>query len=92
MNGDDLIKQADIQRIAQEGTNIYNEIKVKYDPEHRGQFLAIDIDSKQAYLGNSSADAVALARSKHPNTVFYVVKIGYDVAETLAQSFAPTSR
>lgn len=87
MNGEDLIKTADIQRIAQEGIQIYNQIKIQYDPEHRGKFLAIDIDSKQVYLGNTSADAVALARSKHPNKVFYVVKIGFDVAETLAHTF-----
>ncbi len=91
MNGDELIKKADIQRIAQEGTKIYDQIKAQYDPKHRGEFLAINIDSKEVYLGTSSADAVALARSKHPNTVFYVVKIGYDVAETLAHAFAPTS-
>ena len=91
MNGDELIKQADIQKIAKEGSDIYNHIKVQYDPEHRGKFLAIEIQSKNAYLGNSCAEAVALARSKHPDTVFYVAKIGYDVAETLAQSFAPSS-
>jgi len=86
-NNGELIKQADIQRIADEGAKIYEQIKVNYDPKEKGKFLAIDIDSKKAYLGNTSAQALESARQNHPNKVFYVVKIGFDVAETMAQSF-----
>lgn len=86
-NGEELIKQVNIQKIAEEGAKIYDQIKVQYDPQERGKFLAIDIDSKDAYLGTSSADALALARQQHSNKVFYVVKIGFDVAETMARSF-----
>ena len=85
--GEELIKTADIQKIASEGSKIYEQIKVQYDPKENGKFLAIDIDSKQAYLGNTSAEAVVLAREKHPKKIFYVVKIGFDVAETMARSF-----
>ncbi|KKU47925.1 hypothetical protein A3E96_01485 [Candidatus Uhrbacteria bacterium RIFCSPHIGHO2_12_FULL_46_13] len=87
-NTEELIKKADIQKIAEEGAKIYQQIKVKYDPKERGKFLAIDIDSKEVYLGNTSAEALELARQNHPNKVFYVVKIGFDVAETMARSFA----
>ncbi|HLC70058.1 MAG TPA: hypothetical protein VJH75_03370 [Patescibacteria group bacterium] len=60
-NDEDLIKQANIQKIAEEGAKIYDQIKVKYDPQERGKFLAIVIDSQDAYLGSSSADALVLA-------------------------------
>ena len=86
-NGEELIKQVDIQHIAEEGAKIYSQIKGNYDPKERGKFLAIEIRSKKVYLGNSSAEAMELARQSHPNTVFYVVKIGFDVAETIARSF-----
>jgi len=86
-NKEELIKKADIQRIAEEGLKIYEQIKINYDPKEKGKFLAIDIDSKKVYLGNTSADALELARQNHPNKVFYVVKIGFDVAETMARSF-----
>ena len=88
MDTEELIKKADLQKIATEGANIYNQIKVNYDPKEIGKFLAIDIDTKKAYLANTSAEAVVLARQNHPNKVFYVVKIGFDVAETMARSFA----
>lgn len=84
---ENLIKNADIQKIADNGSKIYNQIKINYDPKEKGRFLAIDIESKKAYLGNTSAEALALARNKHPRKIFYVVKIGFDVAETMAKSF-----
>ena len=84
---EELIKKADIQKIAEEGAKIYEQIKVNYDPRERGKFLAIDIDSEEVYLGNTSAEALELARQNHPNKVFYVVKIGFDVAETMAKTF-----
>jgi len=87
-NSEELIKKADIQKIAEEGGRIYQQIKTQYDPIKRGKFLAIDIDSKKVYLGNTSAEALELARQNHPKTVFYVVKIGFDVAETMARSFS----
>ncbi|MEK7562671.1 MAG: hypothetical protein AAB509_03260 [Patescibacteria group bacterium] len=86
-NNEELIKKTDIQKIAEEGAKIYEEIKVNYDPKEKGKFLAIDIDSKKVYLGNTSAEALELAREHHPNKVFYVIKIGFDVAETMAKSF-----
>jgi len=86
-NNGELLQQTDIQKIAEEGAKIYDQIKVKYDPKDKGKFLAIDIESKNYYLGNTSAEALELARQNHPNKIFYVVKIGFDVAETMAQSF-----
>lgn len=84
---DELIKKVNIQKIAEEGAKIYERIKINYDPKEKGKFLSIDIDSKKVYLGNTSAEALELARQSHPNKVFYVVKIGFDVAETMARSF-----
>jgi len=86
-NNEELIKKADIQKIAEEGNKIYEQIKVNYEPKDNGKFLAIDIESKKEYLGNTSAEALELARQNHPDKVFYVIKIGFDVAETMARSF-----
>lgn len=84
---EELLKSADIQKIAEEGVKIYERIKIKYEPQEDGKFLAIDIESGNAYLGNSSAEALVLARQKHPNKVFYVVKIGFNAAETVAKTY-----
>lgn len=86
-NNDELIKNADIQKIAEEGAQIYAQVKANYDPKEKGKFLAIEIESKNVYLGNTSAEALVLAKQNHPDKIFYVVKIGFDTAETMAQSF-----
>ena len=91
-NNEELIKKADIQKIAEDGAKVYAQIKINYDPKERGKFLAIEIDSKNVYLGNTSAEALELARQNHPNKVFYVVKIGFDVAETMAQCFSESQK
>ncbi|MDP2669060.1 MAG: hypothetical protein Q8P07_04475 [bacterium] len=83
-NTEDLIKKADIQKIAEEGSKIYEAIRPQYEPVKNGKFLAIDIESKDTYIGNTSSEAVELARKAHLNKVFYVVKIGFSAAETLA--------
>jgi len=83
-NNEELIKSADIQKIAEGGAKIYEKVKSRYEPTHNGKFLAIDIGSGDVFLGNTSSEAVELARKAHPNKVFYVVKIGYSAAETLA--------
>lgn len=88
MNDETLIKQADIQKIAEEGSKIYQRIKADYEPRENGKFLAIDIDSQKTYIGSTSTEAIELAKQKHPKKVFYVVKIGFNFAEMLARSFA----
>ena len=83
-SNDELIKKANIQKIAEEGAKIYESIKSQYEPAQNGKFLAIDIQSKDTYIGNTSSEAVELARKARQNKVFYVVKIGFSAAETLA--------
>jgi len=87
MDTDDLIKTANIQKIAEDGAKIYERMKAQYEPKERGKFLAIDVESGEPYLGATSAEALALARARHPHKIFYVAKIGFDVAETVARSY-----
>jgi hypothetical protein len=89
MTPDELLKNADIERVAKEGALIYQSVKSKYEPTSTGQFLAIDIESRDQYLAPTSAEAVIKARAAHPNKVFYVVKVGFDAAETLANLIVP---
>jgi hypothetical protein len=84
MKPDDLMKNAGLGRIASQGALIYEKLRETFEPDHHGEFLAIDIDTKDAYLASTSAEAMVKARSAHPNKIFYVKKIGFDAAETMA--------
>lgn len=88
----DLLTKIDIHRIAQEGKRIYGQIKGQYDPKEKGKFLAIDVDSGNVYLADTSAEALVKAKENHPDKVFYVVKIGYDSAEMVIRSFLESRR
>lgn len=81
---EDLIKNVDIQKIGEEGQKIYEEIKSKYEPAQNGKYLAIDVDSKDVFLADSTVEAVELAKKTHPNKVFYIVRIGFDSVQTIA--------
>lgn len=80
------MERQDINKIAEDGRRIYDGIKNNYEPKYVGQFLAINTKSNDVYFGVSSIEALEKARVAHPGNIFYVVKIGFDTAETLAQS------
>ena len=84
MTSEELLQKTDIEEIAREGEKIYLSIKEQYGSQDRGKFLAIDTKSGSVYFGQTSNEAVELARQAHPDTIFYVVKIGFSVTETLA--------
>lgn len=73
----------DIQNIAQQGNALYELIKKNYEQKHTGDFLAIDITSKDVFLGKSNSEAVEMAKNKYPDHIFYVVRIGYSATEVL---------
>jgi len=79
------IKNVNIQQLAEEGNRIYEEVKHQYEPEQNGKFLAIETETKNTYLGDTTSEAVEKARDAHPDKVFYVVKIGSSASEVLAE-------
>jgi len=85
MINEEIIKRADLQKIAEEGARIYEKTRHQYEPDNNGKFLAIDIDTQDVFLGNTSSEAVELARKSYHDKVFYVVKIGSSAAEILAR-------
>lgn len=87
MTSEQLIKAADLERIATDGAQIYLNIKFNYEPEDNGNYLAIETETQKVYLGETSAEAVVKAKTEHPDKVFYVLKIGSDAAETIARLF-----
>jgi len=81
-------KTQPFQEIAEKGAAIYEKIKPKYEPGYNGKFLAIEVYSEKEYLGSTSAEALEKARTENPGKLFYVVKIGFGSAETLAHSLS----
>ena len=65
------------QIVAERGEQIYKErFQAAHEKEYIGQYIAIDIMTKKAYVAPSSEDAVNAAHTESPDGLFHVMRIG----------------
>ncbi len=77
--------------IARIGEQIYqNELKEKMEKENIGKFVAIEVESKDYFLGETQTEATLKAKKKYPDKIFYMVKIGFPAVITMSSRFIPT--
>ncbi len=87
MDDDVMLKKVNIEKIASEGQKIYQKIKAQYEPQMNGKYLAIEVESKKVFLAQTGAEAVAKALKKFPKKYFFVLKIGFTTAESIARYY-----
>lgn len=46
------------------------------EPDHAGEFVAIEPVSGEHFLGKSMSDAVQAARRQHPTRLSYIMRVG----------------
>ena len=64
-------------RLAERGRELYAErFRPKFDPGHKGEYLAIDVEAETAYLGKTPLQALETGESAHPEGFFYLLRIG----------------
>lgn len=80
MEGKKKIKLVDTKRLGREGQKILDELMPKLEDEHFGEFIAIDVDTRDYFLDKNSIKATLKAKEKYPNNVFYKGRIGYRAA------------
>jgi len=67
--------------LALKARKIYNEqLKQALEASCRGQFVAIDADSGEYFLGSTPLDAIKNGKLKYPEKAFHVMKVGYKAA------------
>ena len=63
--------------IADAGEKIYSEsLKEKLEATELGRFVAINVRTAEATLGDSPEEALELAKQKDPNGLFHLIKVG----------------
>jgi hypothetical protein len=72
-----MIFQVDQRKVISKGKEIYNGIRGALEPEHKGEIVAIEVDSGDHFLGRTVTEATRKARKKHPDKVFYFVRVGF---------------
>jgi hypothetical protein len=61
----------------------YAEISHLLEAQHRGEFVIIEVESGDYFLGSTPRQALATARATHPCKAFCLIRIGYPAAHKL---------
>jgi hypothetical protein len=60
---------------------IYRDrLKDVLEPDHLHQFVAVDPDSGDYYLGRTLSEAIGAARAAHPDRLAHAMRIGHSAA------------
>lgn len=67
----------DPQAIATRGEEIYKKkYKAQYEARYRGKFVAIDVKTEAAYLGDTAEAALEDAKRAASDGVFHLIRVG----------------
>ena len=60
-------------------------LRSRLEADHMGQFVAIEPDSGDFFLGDTFDEAVKLARSKYPSKLSHTIRVGHAAAFHLGE-------
>jgi hypothetical protein len=64
--------------IAELGEKIYREqYKEQYEREHLGKFVAIDVNTQEAYVDETPEGVLEAAREDSPGGLFHLIQVGF---------------
>ncbi len=70
------VKIVDKNELVDKGEEIYKRIRDQLEKEHRGEFLTINVDTGEYWLGRTAAEADKKGRENYPDEVFYLARVG----------------
>lgn len=76
-------KNIDREKFVSDAEAYYEKIKSEYEPDLIGKFLAINPDTRQVYLADTSLEVLKLAKKENPHTGFFIKKIGFEAIGNL---------
>ena len=68
------------------------QIRPKVEPEHKGKFLVVDVETGQYEIDEDDLNATKRALAKRPGAVLYGLRIGYPTAYRLGGHLATDER
>ena len=90
MNHNVIDSEVDYQAFAKKGEAIYQTVKHRYEPHEKGKYLAIEIDSGDFFLAQDGVEAINKAKRVHPGKLFYLLKIGFESVDSIANTSRPS--
>ena len=81
------IPLSNLEAFADRGDAIYREkYQKEFEANHLGKFVAIDLATAEAYIGDSPEEALDLAEEKAPSGFFHLIKVGARAAFYMRRS------
>ena len=70
--------------LAERAEKFYREkLKSLLEPSQVGKFVAIEPESGRYFINESDVEAILSGRTALPDKLFYLMRIGYDVAHQI---------
>lgn len=70
--------------VAEDGQRLYDKrLRAMLEPEHKGEFVAIEPETARYFLGPTGLLALRAGRSELPDKLFYLLRVGQDCAYTI---------
>jgi hypothetical protein len=60
-----------------------SHLKATLEPEHRGEFVAIEPSTARYFLGQTATDALVAARNAMPKSQFFLTRVGKSSAHKI---------
>ena len=73
MNSSDYPREVVVSR----GKAIYQQLRDKVEPEHKGRILAIDVKTGNYEIDDEDAVAMDKIHAKNPDAIVYCLRIGF---------------
>jgi hypothetical protein len=74
--------------IADTGERIYRERYQKdFEEKYLGKFVAVSVKTGDATVGDSPQEALEQAKSKEPDGLFHLIRVGYPGAFQMGYSY-----
>jgi len=75
---------ADLEILAERGLQTYNEkYKEEFERKYHGQYVEIDLNTGNAYVGMTEEEARQSARQNNPKGSFLLLGVGFDASDRL---------
>jgi hypothetical protein len=58
----------------------YSRLRRLLEPEHLDEFVAIEPESGDYFLGETLSEAIGAARHAHPNRLVHAMRVGHKTA------------
>jgi hypothetical protein len=66
-----------LSTLDQDGEAVYEkQLKAALEPEHSGEFVAIEPSSGRYFLGDTATAALVAAHNEMPDSLFFLTRVG----------------